>query len=684
MTDDHWACFKAKNSNQVWGYAKKQIDLTTPTITITQANTTLTASSTDTDLPDTPDWKNSGPADNVNCDSNTTGFVAGRIVTNAITGKYYCFKVADKVGNVGYRSIEVLSQAPIVFPVDPTPPTLTLTQDDNTVTASGDNLSDFAYFASKADPTCDSTNQATYTSSQTAYNLEDDHWVCFKAKNNNQVYGWAKLQVDLTAPIVVISQDQDSVDASSLITSESWQNFKTNDKTKPYCDHGDTFGTASSNAKSISITSSDNNRWVCFRVKNNKGVYGYAKHQIDYNPPTITITRNDNNLTASSTDPDLPDKPVWKKAGPHNLSDCDSDTTLTNGQTIVNAIAGKYYCFSVADKYGNVGYKEIKLPGTPIVVNQTPTNIQPPPETKPTRPTINLTQNNDTVTASGNNLSDFAYFIKNSNPTCDSTNQTNYTSSQIATGLKDDQWVCFKAKDRNNVYGWAKLQVDLTVPTLTLKQTNDRITASGISLTNFSYFISKSSPDCSKTNTENYTVGQTTSSLADQDWACFKAKNRLGVYGYAKLQTDLTAPVITIFQNQTSVTASADNAVVNSWQNFKTETLVEPDCNSSSSFGSASAAGDAISITNQDNNNWVCFRVRNSKGVYGYAKYQIDYNPPDITVNQIGSTLIASVVALDLPDIPVWMKTGPTDKSDCDGQTTGFYLWYDHRKYCSR
>ena len=75
------------------------------------------------------------------------------------------------------------------------------------------------------------------------------------------------------------------------IKASSWQNFKTSDTTKPDCDADDTFGTAASTANQVESTSNNNNnKWVCFRVqaKADSTVYGYIKHQFDYNKPSIS------------------------------------------------------------------------------------------------------------------------------------------------------------------------------------------------------------------------------------------------------------------------------------------------------------------------------------------------------------------------------------------------------------
>ena len=72
------------------------------------------------------------------------------------------------------------------------------------------------------------------------------------------------------------------------------------------------------------------------------------------------------------------------------------------------------------------------------------------------------------------------------------TKTTGWTAGDSAVNdltMMDNQWVCFKAKNSKGVYGYAKLQTDLTRPVVTLTQNNSTITASGDDLTDFKYYI---------------------------------------------------------------------------------------------------------------------------------------------------------------------------------------------------
>ena len=170
--------------------------------------------------------------------------------------------------------------------------------------------------------------------------------------------------------------------------------------TDPTCSSA-TYNTAGSSENSHSITSAENDEYICFTVKSALGVPGYKKYQVDYNAPTVSITQNGSTLTATSSASDLPTTPDWKSSGPHNSNPTCSSTTFSgSGATLSGAANGKHYCFRVTDKAGNHGYGSIQV------------NLS--------APTLTLTQNNTTVTATGTGLTGFAYFDNGTtDPTCD-------------------------------------------------------------------------------------------------------------------------------------------------------------------------------------------------------------------------------------------------------------------------
>ena len=174
--------------------------------------------------------------------------------------------------------------------------------------------------------------------------------------------------------------DTDKLQEHESLNSSSWQNFKTANSTAPACTSADSskFGTASNAANSIAITSSDNNKWACFRVKDKDNTYSYIKKQIDLTPPTVTITQTEDSLQATTTATDLPTNPVWQ----YSLHSTNPTCSTTNKEWINGSKAKyisftSYYCFRVADSSNNHGYGKIKptIPDPGLVIKQTPTKI---------------------------------------------------------------------------------------------------------------------------------------------------------------------------------------------------------------------------------------------------------------------------------------------------------------------
>ena len=142
--------------------------------------------------------------------------------------------------------------------------------------------------------------------------------------------------------------EQELSERKIVAVSSAWQSFKTNSTTSPDCSAtypNWSSATSGVSAKSVAISQADNNHWVCFRAKNSRGVYGYVKHQIDYNPPVISFTQDNRLLTASSTATDV-DSNSWYWIGPYIVTNCHlSRTGWQVGNVINGALDRRYYCF---------------------------------------------------------------------------------------------------------------------------------------------------------------------------------------------------------------------------------------------------------------------------------------------------------------------------------------------------
>ena len=523
--------------------------------------------------------------------------------------------------------------------------------------------------------------------------------------------------------------------------------------TDPTCSSA-SYGSAGSAENTVAITSTDNNKYVCFRVKNNLGVFGYKKYQIDYNPPTITVNRNAYQLIGTSTDITTVDDSTWFNNGPHNTepSACATTTGYQSGKTINNAQMHKYYCFKVSDNSGNIGYLSYTIIGPALTLTQDNTTVTVTSAdgstltdykyftqaSKPTncglaktsgwtsgtsvtnlshntwvcfaakdntniygfgllqvdltKPTITLTQDYKTVTATGTNLSDYKYFVQTTNPTCDATKTTGWTSGTSKTNLGHGNWICFTAKNNLGVYGFAEVMVNLTQPTITLTQDGQTVSATGNSLSDYKYFTSTTNPTCDISKTTGWTSGTSKGSLADDAWICFTAKNNLGVYGFAELEVDLTAPVVSTTQNQTKAqaTATTTNGTIKtgSWTHYKSATNPN-NCSSITYTIPEHRNNKSMTITSADNNKYYCFRVKNSRGIYGYGGGQIDYNPPIINIVQNYPDISATSAATDAI-LSTWSYSRPQNSNPtCSGLAANqyksgheVYHAQDNKYYC--
>ena len=587
--DGDWVCFKVANSLGVYGYAKWTIDFTAPTVTVSQAGSTLTAASTDSDVAGST-WKHSGAlSSDPTCSSGVTYSNSGKTKTSATTGKYYCFRVADNKGNLGYGKILAnLNQ-----------PTITLTQDQNSVDAT-----------------------ATMAGSPT---IDSDTWA-----------------------------------HSNILTSN------------PTCSSSsttyDTAGSTENTAPIGTSKSTEDGDWVCFKVANSLGVYGYAKWTIDFTAPTVTVSQTGSTLTAASTDSDVVSS-TWKHSNALDSDPTCSDSSVTytnSGKTKTSATDGKYYCFRVADNKGNLGYGKASLDTT--------------------APSLTLVQANDRIKLSSTTgLSDIKYFTAATDPDCDADDDWDNAKRGSTTGsMTDNHWACFRAKNSNDIYGYADLKLLASkrlieiqapvTPAISLTQTNRIVTASGSDILSWAYRVNPPAGCRQGTSFSDGRSGFTATAkdLNHNDQVCFRALGQTGLYGYASLTVNLSQPDLSVSQNQSRITAAAGAPAATTIQADSWASLLSADsnpisCNADSSYSQTGVTARSITITPGDNNRRACFKVANNLGVYGYQSYQVDYNSPVVKVSQDGTTVRAVSTAVDLdPDNP-WHYSLSSTEVDCAG-----------------
>ena len=545
---------------------------------------------------------------------------------------------------------------------------LQLVQKNDVVTASGQGLSEFAYFVAGSKPVCSDGHQGrAFTAGRIVTALKHQQWICFRAKNSAQTYTYESWQVDLTSPTISISQFKDTISVNAhlsglgkaTVSESTWQKIKTPTAVEPVCATAD-FSKPSSITKGrgIVVNKNDNNKWLCYRVSSSLGVYGYAKYQLDYNAPTITVSvsTDGQTLTASTSATDLPSNPAWQKSSHNDRSNCHTATSFTPGRVVSNLVSNKYYCFSVADKVGNEGFVEF--------FNRQQASTYSPPSLPSRAPSIVLwlLQDGKVVKvdkSKSRNISRAAikYFTSISYSDCSTSNTiaTYKTYDAIKNngvgGLGNNHWVCFKASKNSQVV-FAQFQIDLTRPSFSLSQDRTTVAMSATSgLSGIGYFEASSEPpttgasSCSDDKTSGWTADADGSitGVADNKWICFRAKNTIGVYGYAKLQVDLSKPSFTLSQDNTTVAMSTISNLtdIGYFQaDSEPPTTGDSSCSDEKTTG-WTADGDG-SITGFADKKWVCFRAKNALNVYGYAKLQVDLSRPSFTLSQDNTTVAIS------------------------------------------
>ena len=151
-----------------------------------------------------------------------------------------------------------------------------------------------------------------------------------------------------------------------------------------------------------------------------------------------------------------------------------------------------------------------------------------------------------------------------------------------------------------------------------------------------------------------YDLGDDYSDTNDGNWLCLRARRSSGSryrYVYFALKLDTTKPVITFQQfadynepaSQRRITATVDSSYTEddinqgSWQ-YRGPTTTDLTTCGQSQFESSSGStltgvknGYKITVSEADNDKWVCFRVADQAGNYGYTSGQltdIDFSGP--------------------------------------------------------
>ena len=668
--DGDWVCFKVANSLGVYSYAEWTIDFTAPVVNVSQTGTTLTASSTATDLPATPVWQKSAAlgSNPTSCSDSSISYSNGNIVSNAVSGKYYCFKVTDKQSNTGYGKATP----------DTTKPSLTLVQaNDRIKLQSTAGLSDIKYFITGTDPDCDNNDDwDNAKSGSTTTAMDDNDWACFRGKNSNSVYGYADLQLlaskrtqtetaSPVTPAVSLKQVNDTVVAAGDgILSWAWRVNPDNG-----CSQSTSFSDGQVGFEST-VTGLAHDDRVCFRALGRSGLYGYAGLTVNLNQPALSFVQNQSRVLATAVAPDSTglDYNSWANSGLLAAGTDCSTAGYNPAGAGQNSLAigsdkpgqnGRTVCFMVKNSLEVAGYGHWTVDFT--------------------APAVTVVQNNTSLIASSlatdlDPVNPWHYGPAGSDVDCDRLDLSAWRVGRTVDQTADGDWYCFRATDDKGNTGYGRLGVDLTKPVLTVVQKNNRVSLSSAgSFYNISHFTSGLEPDCDDSDTFDQT-GDQTAVMDDDHWVCFRASNAVGVYNFAKLQINLTPVTVTVSQSNDQVQAQADGQPdSSSWANFMTDDDQPADCDTSGSFGQAGPGNQTVAVSRDQDRRWLCFMVVNNLGLTGYGQHQIDYTAPVLTISQNGNSLQVTSSDTDLADEAYYHSRGYDSQTDCSGLTGSDY-----------
>ncbi len=491
--DGSYYCFRVADTSTVYGdnygYAKHRYDLSRPVIVFNFSNNVLTVSSSESDL-NSSSWRYAKFTNRPDCDQvgiNRTLPTNNKIVlTESDNGVWFCFRVADNAGNIGYGRYEVQSITNASIPK------IDITQTRHTVIATSasrdlDNAT-WRYALSINEPYCGLGNSLTFVYNQGSPNRVDltslqanYNWICFKVENKSGGVGFEKIKIDRGAPSIQVTQNNVDLTVESSdaeLNGNTWGYAKSENNFT--CDSRVNFSELDFNSSKISfdLMPSDSNDYYCFRVADNTGNFGYKKikvNAISLSAPVIKINRSNTILTARATNVD---NNSWQYARSSADINCGTGSGLSftqpsNNKSIRLSAAdnGNWFCFRVKGINGTYGYAKILVD-----------NIDS------RAPAVTVKQNDDILIATADEaVSSWQHVAVASSATPCTTAFANKdavnSGNQIALTSDDDQMTyCFKAVDQSGNIGYGDLEVsidDTTVEDETGDDTNVTVDVDG-------------------------------------------------------------------------------------------------------------------------------------------------------------------------------------------------------------
>ena len=706
-----WFCIRAADEAGNYGYLSiriRVVDATFPYITVTQDRNILTAS-TDANDVDESTWQYASSAidddfdceaDNASLQFNVASAANDRVVLDSTDdSRYYCFRVADKADNYGYaRSAKIID-------VEPAPVITVIQRTDERRLEIFTNASDvdgwtWGWAVFNSDPgDCESVNYTDIVHDQITQNTrrifvndiadsQNGSYYCFRVADTSTVYGdnygYVKHQYSLSRPVITFSLANDVLTVSSdsaNLNASTWRYAKF--ASQPNCAQSDVNQTLPTN-NAITLTATDNGSWLCFKVADRSGNFGYNIYEIkgivapvEQSVPQIDAVQEQQTVIATSSSQNLNSK-TWRYAASVEEPNCGPGNSLSfnynqGSPTKINLTELRsdynWLCFKVTNTSGNVGYAKIRIDRK--------------------APVIQITQNNVVlvVESSDSDLdgTTWGYARKTQDFDCDSDVdfiELDSDNSKISFDLMDtgneSNYYCFKVADKVGNVGYKKIQVspiDMKAPVITIKHRNTSLTVSAANVDNSSWQYVRIATDINCSVNGNLNFNQASSNnqtlrLSEADngyWFCFKVRGLNKKVGYAKIlvdNVDSRVPVVKVRQDGNTMTATA-NEDISYWQ-YTVLTSTSSRCAVNAFSNQEVMTGNSVNLTGKDNQVTYCFRAVDHAGNAGYGALTASVEADD-DVDEADDDSAEKEEDVDTTSEDDDDKTGSTASDDDDG-----------------
>ena len=331
------------------------------------------------------------------------------------------------------------------------------------------DASTWRYALAPNEPYCGLNHRLTLTKNDGALNKVDltkvsktYTWVCFEVSDKNDNKGFAKVEIDRTAPTILIKQNNVTLVVESAdedLNTSSWAYVKSANDID--CASAD-FNKLDFSSREISfdLTVADSNKYFCFKVSDKVGNDAFKKTRvapIDMSAPVIKLSQTNNVLSASATNVD---NGSWQYARSKNDLNCSDKGELTFSSasaankrlTISASDNGYWYCFKVQGSNDAEGYAK-------ILVNRIDTRA----------PQVKVVQKDDVVLATADE-SGVAWHYVILTSAADKCRASAFIGAmahivkgnQATLNANDDGLVyCFRATDAAGNAGFDSVKVDV-------------------------------------------------------------------------------------------------------------------------------------------------------------------------------------------------------------------------------